>query len=110
VLSGRGVGLNDDQIARLLDDPPPEDVFDPVERLVVSYAQRLTRLELIDDELYSGLAQHFSAPALIELCFIVGTAIMVNRFHATFRTDVEAATTDTLSTSCPVTIPPPPTG
>jgi alkylhydroperoxidase family enzyme len=108
VLSGRGVGLRDDQIAHLADDPPPADVFDEVERAVVTYAQRLTRMDPIADALYAELSRHFPPAALIELCFIVGSANMVNRFHATFLTDVEAATTATLAAGCPLPVPPHP--
>ena len=110
MLSGRGAGLRDDQIARLADDPPPDEVFDEVERAVVTYARRLTRMQPIDDELYAELIGHFTPAALIELCFVVGSANMVNRFHATFLTDVEAGTRAALSTACPVPIPPHPAG
>ena len=108
MLSGRGVGLRDDQIAHLADDPPPREVFDAVEQAVVAYAQRLTRMQPIDDELYSELIRHFTAPALIELCFIVGSANMVNRFHATVLTDVEEGTRAAVGVSCPLPVPPNP--
>lgn len=108
MLSGRGVGLRDEQISRLAGEPPPDDVFDEAERAVVTYAQRLTRMQPIDDGLYAELSRHFAPAALIELCFIVGSANMVNRFHATFLTDVEAGTRSALSTGCPVPIPPHP--
>lgn len=70
------------------------------------YARRLTRGEPIDDDLYAELSRHFPPAALIELCFIVGSANMVNRFHATFLTDVETSTQEALRTSCPVELPP----
>ena len=92
-------------MARLADDPPPDDVFDDVERVVVTYSQRLTRMQPIDDDLYAGLRRHFTPAALVELCFIVGSANMVNRFHATFLTDVEAGTSAALAQSCPVPLP-----
>ncbi|HET6811890.1 MAG TPA: hypothetical protein VFH50_12850 [Acidimicrobiales bacterium] len=110
MLSGRGVGLRDEQIALLADDPPPDDVFDEVERAVVTYSQRLTRMQPIDDDLYAELARHLTPAALVELCFVVGSANMVNRFHATFLTDVEAGTRAALSAGCPVPIPPHPSG
>jgi alkylhydroperoxidase family enzyme len=105
VLSGRGVGLRDDQMAHLADDPPPDDVFDDVERVVVTYAQRLTRMQPIDGALYAELSRHFPPPALIELCFVIGSANMVNRFHATFLTDVEDATGSALAAGCPLPLP-----
>ncbi len=107
MLSGRGAGLRDDQIAHLLDEDPPDGVFDARERAVVTYARRLTRLEPIDEALYAELSRHFDTAALVELCFVVGSANMVNRFHATFLTDVDDATTAALSGSCPVHLPSP---
>lgn len=75
---------------------------------MVTYAQRLTRGLPIDDALYGELSRHFSPAALIELCFIIGSANMVNRFHATFRTDVERSTQTELAESCPIRLPAPP--
>ena len=75
------------------------------------YAQKSTRLEPIDDALYAELASHFSNAQLVDLCLTVGLSNMINRFHATFRTDVDDATTseaeagDQLAGSCPIPRP-----
>lgn len=89
---GRNVGLDDTKMAHLRDDPLPADVYDDVERTVITYARASTRMEPIGDDLYAALAQHFDEREIVELCFVVGLSNMVNRFHATFLTDVDDAT------------------
>jgi alkylhydroperoxidase family enzyme len=83
----------------LRDDPLPDGLYDELEQTVVLYARRSTRLEPIDDELFHTLARHFDDRQLIELCFTVGLSNMVNRFHATFHTDVDEATLSELGPS-----------
>ena len=56
-------------------------------------AWKSTRLEPIDDETYGALARHFTPQQTIDICLTVGLSNMINRFHATFRTDLDAATT-----------------
>ena len=79
-------------MAHLLDEPLPEGVYEPVEAAIVVYARKSTRLEPIDDTTYAALAAHFSKEQIIDICLTVGLSNMVNRFHATFRTDVDADT------------------
>lgn len=43
-------------------------------------------------ETYDALAAHFSTQQLIDICLTVGLSNMVNRFHATFLTDVDEET------------------
>lgn len=52
---------------------------------------------LIDDELYAALEASFSRAQIMELCLEVGLAGTVNRFHATFLTDLDAETA-----ACPI--------
>ena len=92
-------------------DPLPDGVYAPLEAAIVRYAQKSTRLEPIDDEIYSNLAQHFTKAQLVDLCLTVGLSNMINRFHATFRTDVDEVTTseaeagDATHGSCPLPRP-----
>ncbi len=92
VAFGRNAGLVDEKLAHLRDDPLPQNVYTDLERVVITYARRSTRLESIDDALFGELADHFDERQLIELCFTVGLSNLVNRFHATFHTDVDEAT------------------
>ena len=89
---GRSAGLTEEQLQHLGDDPLPEGVYDDAEAAIVRYAQRSTRSIVVDDETYAALAVHFTPRQLIEICLTVGLSNMVNRFHATFHTDLDEAT------------------
>lgn len=42
----------------------------------------------------------------MDLCFTVGLSNLVNRFHATFLTDVDESTLEEIAgTSCPLPLP-----
>ena len=94
-------------MAHLGDDPLPDGVFAPNEVAIVRYAQASTRMDPITDELYGALAAHYAVDQMIEICFTVGMSNLVNRFHATFLTDVDERTHAALAESCPLPIPPP---
>lgn len=89
---GRSAGLTETQLRHLGDDPLPVGVYDAAEAAIVCYAQRSTRAIVIDDETYAALAAHFAPEQLIEICLTVGLSNMVNRFHATFHTDLDEVT------------------
>lgn len=100
----------------LSDEALPDGVYDPAEAAIVRYAQKATRLEAIDDETYGALARHFSTRQIMDICLTVGLSNMVNRFHATFLTDVDEETIaeveagDRLAGSCAIPRPRPPRG
>ncbi|MGQ0577223.1 MAG: carboxymuconolactone decarboxylase family protein [Pseudonocardia sp.] len=108
MVAGRATGLTEDKLAHIGTDPPPDGVFAPDELAVVRYARASSRLEPITDELYAALAAHFPDRQIIEICFTVGMSNMINRFHATFHTDVDGSTEAMLGAACPVPLPPPP--
>ena len=95
----------------LTDDPLPEGIYDAAEAAIIRYAQKSTRLEPIDDVTYSALAAHFSTAEIMDICLTVGLSNMVNRFHATFATDLDASTVaqaeagDAAAGSCPIPRP-----
>jgi alkylhydroperoxidase family enzyme len=105
---GRSVGLTDEQIAHLGDEPLPDALYEPADVAIIHYAQASTRLQPITDELYGDLAAHFDTKQIMELCATVGLSNQVNRFHATFLTDVDEAIGDALGSSCPLPLPPRP--
>ena len=76
----------------LMADPLPDGLYEPAEAAIIVYAQKSTRLEPIDDATYGALARHFSPAQIIDICLTVGLSNMVNRFHATFQTDVDHVT------------------
>ena len=110
VLLGRAAGLTEEKLAHLGDDQLPEGVYAPDEAAIVRYSQRSTRMEPIDDGTYAALAAHFDTKQIIEICFTVGLSNVVNRFHATFLTDLDPWTLDALGPACPLPYPEPPAG
>lgn len=101
-------------MAHLADDPLPESIYQPADAAIIRYAQKSTRLEPIDDDTYGALARHFSREQIIDICLTVGVSNMVNRFHATFQTDLDESTTaeaeagDRIAGACPIRRPNPP--
>lgn len=89
----------------------PASVYDPAEAAIVRYSQKSTRLEPIDDATYGELAAHFTPQQIVDICLTVGLSNLVNRFHATFQTDLDQATIDEaeagdrLAGACPIPRP-----
>ncbi len=106
--------MTEAQLAHLGDDPLPDGVYSEAEAAIVRYAQQSTKSISIDDEMYAELERHFSRRQLIDLCFTVGLSNLVNRFHATFLTDLDESTLadaeagDALAGACPLPRPPAP--
>ena len=111
---GRSLGLTEDQMRHLNDDPLPPGVYDAPQEAIIRYAQKSTRLEPIDDRTYAALQTHFSTQQIMDLCLTVGLSNMVNRFHATFQTDLDQATIqavedgDAIAGTCAIPRPKPP--
>jgi alkylhydroperoxidase family enzyme len=86
---GRGIGISEEKLRHLGDDPLPDGVYSEAEAAIVRYAQRSTKVLSIDDTTYQALAKHFSIQQMIEISLNVGLAQMTNRFNATFLSDVD---------------------
>lgn len=100
---GQSVGLSADQMAAM--DDPQSSLFDETESLVLRYSQVLTRDNKVDDALYAELEKRFSKNELFELCMTIGLSGLVNRIHATFKTDLDAETAERVQEAglaCPV--------
>jgi alkylhydroperoxidase family enzyme len=93
---GRIVGLTDAQLTHLADDVPPPGVYSPAEAAIVKYARQSTLRIQIDDALYNELATYYSREQIMDICLVVGMSNVVNRFHATFKTDVDPSTLETV--------------
>jgi len=97
--------LTEEKLAHLADDPLPDGLYDPDESAIVRYSQRSTRMDVIDDATYGALLEHFTERQIIEICLTVGLSNMINRFHATFLTDLDPTTQEALAPSCPLAFP-----
>ena len=92
-------------------DPDGCPTFDATDRLVLRYAEALTRHNRVDDALYAELAAAFDRQQLFELCMAVGVSSLVNRVHATFMTDLDERTEERVGHLAVCAIPPrPPDG
>ena len=105
MLLGRAAGLTEEKLSHLGDDPLPDGLYEPDEAAIVRYAQKSTRMDTIDDATYAALREHFDETQIIEICFTVGLSNLINRFHATFLTELDAATQQALAPSCPLPFP-----
>ncbi len=101
---GRSVGITEEQLSHLGDDPLPEGLYSPSEAAIVRYARQSTLDIKIDDALYAELKTFFTLRQMIDICLVVGQSNVVNRFHATFKTDVDEATLATIAESGPAPI------
>lgn len=102
---GRSAGLSPEKLAHLGDDVLPEGLYDDAEAAVIRYTRASTRMDRIDDELYAQLEANFERRQIMELCFEVGLVNLVNRFHATFLTEVDPVTGETVGPACPLEMP-----
>lgn len=93
---GRSVGLNETEMAEV-GSWETSDVFDDKDRLVLRYTDSLSRDNRVEDSLYKDLTAHFSEKEIMKLCITVSFAGLVNRVHATFLTDVDQTTLDTVA-------------
>ena len=100
---GRSVGLSNEEIAAM-DEAETSPLFDETDRAVLRYSDVLTRKSRAPDSVYNALAERFSKDELVELCFTVGLSNLVNRVHATFQTDLDSSTQETVGdvAFCPI--------
>jgi hypothetical protein len=98
----------------LVDDPLPGGIYSEAEVAIIRYAQKSTRMAPIDDATYGDLERHFNREQIIDVCLTVGLSNMINRFHATFLTDVDELTLAEVEAGnpqtgiCPIQLPPTP--
>jgi alkylhydroperoxidase family enzyme len=99
---GRSVGITNEELASM-GEADKCTSFDEVDKLVLAYSETLTASNTVSDELYERLNDVFSSEEIMELAMTVGLSAMVNRVHATFKTDVDDSTLQyTDSQSCPL--------
>ncbi len=111
---GRSAGISEAELRHLADDPLPDGVYGDADAAIVRYAQRSTKTIVVDDATYDALAQHFTVRQVMDICLTVGLSNMVNRFHATFHTDLDEETIaaveagDAAAGACAIPRPSPP--
>jgi uncharacterized peroxidase-related enzyme len=83
---GRKVGITEQQLQDIA-SYESSNSFTPVEKLVLRYAEELTRTVKTSESLLQELKKHLSEEQLVELNLTVGTANLTNRFNMSFLTD-----------------------
>jgi len=71
---GQGIGISDEKLSHLADDPLPDGVYSEAEAAIVRYAQKSTKMLSIDDAIYQALAKHFSVQQMIDIWARAGAA------------------------------------
>ena len=84
----RKLGITEEQL-EALNSYQSSTLFTPVEKLVLMYAEELTKTAKSSNDLIQQLKKHLTEEQLIELNLTVGTANLTNRFNMSFMTDMD---------------------
>ena len=66
-------------------------LFDELERLVIRYAEQMTKRVQVDPALVEQLRKHLSAQQLVQLTLSVAAANFTNRFNEALGTELETS-------------------
>jgi uncharacterized peroxidase-related enzyme len=83
---GLRVGVTEQQIQEI-GNYTTSDAFGPLEKLVLRYAEELTRTARSSEEIVSELKKSLSESDIVELNLTIGTANLTNRFNMSLMTD-----------------------
>ena len=64
-------------------------LFSDLERLVIQYAEEMTRKVHVDSAPVEALKQHLSPEALVQLTLSIAAANFTNRFNEALGTELE---------------------
>lgn len=84
---GLRVGLTKEKIDAL--DNYEAGPYTELERLVIRFADDLTRRADVGDDLFNALKGHLTLEELVELSLSVGVANLTNRFNHALRIELE---------------------
>jgi alkylhydroperoxidase family enzyme len=89
---GRKAGISEEQL-RDIADYGKSEAFSPLERLVIEYAERMTRTPLdVPDELFFALREHLNEAQLVELTATVAWENFFSRFNRAFKIEAQGFT------------------
>ena len=86
--SGRRLGITEQQIQEL-GTYATSTLFSPVEKLVLQYAEEVTRTARSSEETVNELKKHLSETDIVELTATIGVANLTNRFNMSLLTDLD---------------------
>jgi uncharacterized peroxidase-related enzyme len=84
--SAARLGVTEQQVAEIA-NYESSSTFSPLEKLVLRYAEELTKNAKTSPGLLNDLKKHLTEQQLVELNLTVGTANLTNRFNMSFGTD-----------------------
>jgi uncharacterized peroxidase-related enzyme len=84
----RKIGITEEQL-QAINIYESSPLFTNLEKLVMKYAEELTKTVKSSEELLKELKKHLSEEELVELNLTVGTANLTNRFNMSFMTDLD---------------------
>ena len=84
----RKIGITEEQL-QAINDHESSPLFTNLEKLVMKYAEELTKTVKSSEDLMKELKKHLSEEQLVELNLTVGTANLTNRFNMSFMTELD---------------------
>jgi len=93
---GRSIGLTDAELAAVA-SWSDSSIFDEKDRAVLTHADAVGSRNTVTDATYEELTRHFTNAEIVKICIAVSFAGLVNRVHATFRTDLDQTTLDSVA-------------
>jgi alkylhydroperoxidase family enzyme len=84
----RKIGITEEQL-QAINGYESSPLFSNLEKLVMRYAEELTKTVKSSEDLMNELKKHLSQEQLVELNLTVGTANLTNRFNMSFMTDMD---------------------
>jgi 4-carboxymuconolactone decarboxylase len=75
VIIGRAAGLTDEEILRITEDPAG---WDPFEAALIRAADELHDDDIVSDETWAALSEHYSTQQLMDVVFTVGQYTLVS--------------------------------
>jgi 4-carboxymuconolactone decarboxylase len=90
VTIGKAAGLNDKQIANV-GAYRTYPYYADVERLVLEYAEAVTRDVAVSEELFARIRQQFSDQQIVELTMVIAYWNMMSRFLMPLQVEIERA-------------------
>ena len=85
---GQRAGLREAQIQEI-GNYAESAAYSPLEKLVIRYAEELTRTARSSEEIVAKLTQSLPEAAIVELNLTVGIANLTNRFNMSLLTDMD---------------------
>ena len=83
------MGISEEKVRNLHDYEGNDDLFSPLEQLVLRYMEQLTLERHTDPEIEAHLKQHFDDRERVELALIGGLWNMTNRLFNTLGVQLE---------------------